>query len=108
MSKLLDVRAAANEEKRDMVKRGTPYRRSTAVYASHFLNDLVSSNHPVPLSRAELVNMVQVKYNVDNDRAQDVAKNVHVQVARVRDRERLAKFYKEADKRLKSKERNKS
>lgn len=106
MPKLMDVRAAANAEKRDMAKRGTPYRQRTAVYTSRLLNELTSHKSPGNLSKADLVRMLQEKYQVDDERANDVAKNVLVQVARVGGRDRLAEYYEKAQRRLKNRDAN--
>lgn len=104
MPKMLDVRAEANAEKRDMLKRGTSYRRSTAVYTSRLLNELTSHKNTNQLTKSELVRMMKEKYQVDDERANDVAKNVLVQVARVGDRDRLAEYYEEARKRLRNRD----
>ena len=50
--------------------------------------------------------MLKEKYHVNDERANDVAKNVMVQVARVGDRERLAEYYDEARKRLRNRDVN--
>lgn len=54
--------AAVNVEKRDMVNRGTAYRRDTAILASNVLQELVSSNHALPLTKADLVQMLKTNY----------------------------------------------
>ena len=97
MGKLVDVRVAANEEKRDMLKRGTPYRKTTAVYTSRLVNDLVSSGYSKNLSKEDLAKIVKAKYNVNDDRVDDVVKSVLVHHTRVNDKERLAKYYEKAD-----------
>lgn len=45
MLELSKVLEAINVEKRDMVNRGTPYRRATAIYASNLLHELIASNY---------------------------------------------------------------
>lgn len=105
MSKLMDVRQVANEEKRDMLNRGTEYRKVTAVLTSTLVNDLVSSGLSKPPSRANLVRLIKLKYNVNDERAEDVAKSVKVHFSRVKDRERLADLYAQARKRLDDKNR---
>ena len=106
MPKVMNVRAEANAEKREMVKRGTPYRRSTAIYTSWLLNELTSHTNTNHLTKSNLVRMLKEKYHVNDERANDVAKNVMVQVARVGDRERLAEYYDEARKRLRNRDVN--
>lgn len=101
MKKLADVRANVNREKRAMFNHGTSYRLTTAVYASRLLNELVSSNQFEVVSRQDLLNMVKKKYNLNDERANDVAKSVHVHMKRVNDRERLARYYHRADELMK-------
>lgn len=107
MTKLSDALTAANAEKRAMTHRGTPYRKKTAVYASRLLNELVSSNTALPLTREALVQRAKSDFHLDDDQANDVAKNVLVQLARVKDRKRLANYYEEAEKRLRNQTRKK-
>lgn len=105
MTELSDALAAANAEKRELTHRGTPYRKETAVYASLLLNELVSSNTALPLTREALVQRAKADFHLDDDQAHDVAKNVLVQLARGKDRERLAHYYEEAEKRLRNRTR---
>ncbi|WP_019413188.1 hypothetical protein [Paenisporosarcina sp. TG20] len=96
MAKLVGVRATVNREKRYMLKNGTSYRKSTAVLASRLLNRLVSSNQS-DLTQQELVRLVKKNYHVNDERANDVAKNVYVHIKSANDRVRLAKYYQRAD-----------
>ena len=102
MRTYVDVRAALNQQKRDMLKRGTTYRKRTAVLSSRLSNDLVSLGHVV-LTRQELVEFLKHNYKVDVERANDVAKNVDVYMKSANDRVRLAHYYQKADQLLNNK-----
>ena len=103
MKKHADIRAGVNREKRNMLQRGTTYRKKTAIYASRLLNDLVISNLSLNVTRQELVELVKEKYNLDDERANDVAKNIHVHLRSANDRVRLAHHYQKADQLMKNK-----
>lgn len=96
MANLEEVRATVNREKRNMLKRGTSYRKITSVLASRLLNELVSSNQS-DLTQQELVQLVKKKYRVNDERANDVAKNVHIHIRSANDRVRLASYYQRAN-----------
>lgn len=100
MKKVLDVRTAANAEKRKMLNNGTPYRKATAVYTSRLLNELISSEYPAGMPKDELVKLIQHRYQLNDERAADVAKSVLVHFAKVSDSKRLAKYYQKADEKL--------
>jgi len=105
MINLVRVRAAVNQHKRILTKDGTAYRKSTAVYASRFLNDLVSSKTTLgelELQRHTLRKMLQSKFELDKERAMDVAKFVDVHLRSDGDAERLADVYAEVDALLQS------
>lgn len=103
MAKLVGVRATVNREKRDMLKRGTSYRKITSVLASRLLNELVSSNQS-DLTQQELVQLVKKNYRVNDERANDVAKNVHIHIRSANDRVRLARYYQRANEIMNNKE----
>lgn len=100
MRKHLDVRTVANAEKREMLNKGTPYRKVTAVYTSRLLNELISSEYSSGLSKDELVKLIKDKYHLNDERAADVAKSVLVHFSKVNDRDRLAKYYQKADEKM--------
>ena len=100
MTNFVKVRASVNNDKRVLTKKGTSYRKGTAVYASRLMNDLVSSvpfNNAKTLDRQTLGRFVKLRYNVDNERADDVAKFVHVHLRSEEDEVRLADVYAEVD-----------
>lgn len=101
MTNFVKVRASVNNDKRVLTEKGTSYRKGTAVLASRLLNDLVSSNHDLnnneKLSRPQLRRLVKIKYRLDNERADDVAKFVHVHLRSEQDEQRLADVYAEVD-----------
>lgn len=100
MTNFVKVRASVNNDKRVLSKKGTTYRKGTAVYASRLMNDLVSSapfDKIETLDRQTLRRLVKVRYRVDNERADDVAKFVHVHLRSEEDEHRLADVYAEVD-----------
>jgi len=102
MKKLLIIRAVVNREKRDMLKRGTSYRKKTVIYASRLINELISSNYSSDVTREQLILLVKENFNADDERAYDVAKYLHIHLRSMDDRARLASYYQEAEERLKS------
>lgn len=100
MTNFVKVRASVNNDKRVLSEKGTSYRKGTAVYASRLMNDLVSSvpfNSAKTLDRQTLRRFVKLRYKVDNERADDVAKFVHVHLRSEEDEVRLADVYAEVD-----------
>lgn len=97
MQKLVRARVSLNKEKRTMSTGGTAYRKKTAIYASHLMNDLLSLNINRPINRAELVTLSKSKFNVNDERASDIAKSIDVHLKSCEDQDRLAKYYKQVD-----------
>jgi hypothetical protein len=97
MKRLAKVRSLVNRDSREMLKKGTSYRKETAAYSSQLLNNLLHSEQPLELPRKEFANFVQSKLKVDPERARDVANYIQVHLKSVEDEERLSHFYKRAE-----------
>lgn len=97
MQRIEKARESVNPEKQHMLAKGTTYRKKTAIYSSRLLNDLVSSNSSQKLTRIELKKQALAKFHINEERATDVAKSVHVHLKSVDDQDRLAKYYQKAN-----------
>lgn len=86
----------AQLEEEEMLRRGTPYRQETARYVSLFFSELVNAGKGFDLSREDVKDEIRSKYSLDTDRVNDVSKSIWVLLAKARDEDRLAEFYKQA------------
>ena len=100
MLNYVDLLNALNSEKRDMEKHGTQYRKDTAILASEIVFKMDSLNVDKPLTQENLLLFINSKYSIDEERANDVTKAILIQATRLNDQERLADYYKEAQKKL--------
>lgn len=100
MLEFITLLDALNNEKREMEKHGTQYRKDTAILASEIVFKLASLNYEKPLTQVNLLLFIYSTYSIDEERANDVTKAILTQVSRVNDQERLADYYQDAQKKL--------
>ena len=86
----------AQLEEGEMSRLGTHYRQETARYVTLFFSELVNAGKRFDMSPEDLKEEISSKYSLDTERVNDVSKSIWMLLAKARDEDRLAEYYKQA------------